>query len=119
LQILEKRESKLLGRTDVDVLFTAKAGSLTRKDAVKEVAQSMKVEEARVALLKLASGSGMRDLVGSFRVYTSEKDLKADLPGYLTTRMMTKEERAAAKEAKKKAQQAAAQAKQQAAGKKK
>lgn len=119
MQILEKKESKLLGRTDVDVLFPSKAGALSRRDAVKEVAQSMKVEENRVALLKLASGSGSRDLVGTFRVYDSEADLKLVSPGYLKIRLMTKEEREAAKAAKKKAEQAAAQAKQQQAGKKK
>jgi len=119
LQILEKKESKLLGRTDLDVLFPDKAGALTRRDAVKEVAQSMKVEENRVALLKLASGSGSRDLLGKFRVYESEGDLKLVSPGYLKVRLMTKEEREAAKAAKKKAEQAAAQAKQQKAGKKK
>ena len=119
MQILEKKESKLLGRTDIDVLFSEKAGALTRKDAVKEVAQSMKVEETQVALLKLASGSGSRDLIGTFRVYNSEADLKSVSPGYLKVRLMTKEERQAAKEAKKKAEQAAAQAKQTKAGKKK
>jgi ribosomal protein S24E len=118
MQILEKKESKLLGRTDVDVLFPQKAGALTRKDAVKEVAQSMKVEEGKVALLKLASGSGSRDLVGTFRVYGSEADVGL-VPAYLKTRMLTKEEREAVKAAKKKAEQAAAQAKQQKAGTKK
>jgi ribosomal protein S24E len=119
LQILEKKESKLLGRTDVNVLFPEKAGALSRRDAVQQVAQSMKVEENQVALLKLASGSGSRDLVGTFRVYNSESDLKKVSPGYLKVRLMTKEEREAAKAAKKKAEQAAAQAKQQQAGKKK
>ena len=119
MQILEKKESKLLGRTDLDVLFPDKAGALTRRDAVKQVAQSMKVEENRVALLKLASGSGSRDLLGTFRVYESEGDLAHVSPGYLKVRLMTKEEREAAKAAKKKAEQAAAQVKQQKAGKKK
>ena len=119
MQILEKKESKLLGLTDVDVLFSEKAGALTRKDAVKEVAQSMKVGENQVALLKLASGSGSRDLIGTFRVYESEAALKSASPGYLKVRLMTKEERQAAKEAKKKAEQAAAVVKQTKAGKKK
>jgi ribosomal protein S24E len=118
LQVLEKKDSKLLGRTEVAVLFPDKAGALSRRDAVKEVAQSMKVEENRVALLKLNSGSGSRDLRGTFRVYTSENDLKNLSPTYLTERLMTKEEREAAKQAKKKAQQAAAQAKQQKGSKK-
>ena len=119
MQILEKKESRLLRRTDLDVLFPDKAGVLTRRGAVKEVAESMKLEENRVALIKLSSGSGTRDLVGTFRVYESEGDLKLVSPGYLKVRMMTKEEREAAKAAKKKAEQAAAQAKQQQAGKKK
>ncbi len=118
MQILEKKESKLLGRTELDVLFPEKAGALSRRDAVKEVAQSMAVEEGRVALLKLSSGSGSRDLLGTFRVYDSVADLKAVSPRYLGERLMTKEEREAAKQAKKKAQQAAAQAKQQKGGKK-
>ena len=46
MQILEKKESKLLGRTDVDVLFPQKAGALTRRDAVKQVAQSMNSERS-------------------------------------------------------------------------
>lgn len=118
MQMLEKKESKLLGRTDVEVLFPDKAGGLTRKDAVKEVAQSMNVEEGRVALLKLSSGSGSRDLLGTFRVYNLDADLAKVSPGYLRDRLMTKEEREAAKQAKKKAQQAAAQAKQQKGSKK-
>jgi len=119
LQILEKKESKLLGRTDVQVLFADMAGSINRRDAVKEVAQSMKVDGNRVALLKLESGSGSRDVLGTFRVYESEAALKETSPLYLKDRLMTKEEREAAKAAKKKAEQAAAQAKQQAAGGKK
>lgn len=119
MQILDKKESKLLGRTDVSALFPDKAGAISRKEAVKEVAQSMKVDENRVALLKLSSGSGTRDVRGSFRVYYSEGDLMKVSPPYLRTRLLTKEEREAEKAAKKKAEQAAAQAKQQAAGKKK
>ena len=119
MQILDKKESKLLGRTDVKVLFADKAGEISRRDAVKQVAQSMKVEENRIALLKLSSGSGSRDVRGTFRVYDSEGDLTKVSPPYLKTRLMTKEEREAAKAAKKKAEQAAAKAKQQAAGKKK
>lgn len=118
MQILQKKESKLLKRTDLAVVFPEKAGSLSRKEAVKEVAQSMKVEENRVSLLKLDSGSGSRDVRGTFSVYDSEATLKSVSPPYLVERLMTKEERAAAKEAKKKAEQAAAQAKQQKGAKK-
>jgi len=119
MEVLAKKASKLLGRTEVEVLFADKAGSLSRRDAVKEVAQSMNVEDNKVAILKLASGSGSRDLVGTFRVYESDAAMKGLTPTYLKDRLMTKEEREAAKAAKKKAAQAAAQAKQQAAGKKK
>ena len=77
------------------------------------------MEENTGRLLKLTSGSGSRDLIGTFRVYDSEGDLKNVSPGYLNVRLMTKEEREAAKAAKKKAEQAAAQVKQQKAGKKK
>ncbi|MDA4118373.1 MAG: hypothetical protein OK455_08525 [Thaumarchaeota archaeon] len=119
MQVLEKKENKLLGRWDVDVLFPAKAGGLSRKEAVTQVAQSMNVEETRVSLLRLSSGSGSRDLIGTFRVYDTEGTRKLVSPSYLATRLMSKEEREAAKQAKKKAEAAAQQAKQQKAGKKK
>jgi len=114
MQILAKKESKLLGRTEVEALFPGSAGGVKRKDAVKEVAQSMNVDEKRVALVKLASQSGSRDLIGKFEVYDSEERLKLLSPDYLSVRVMTKEEREALKQAKKKAEQAAQQAKQQA-----
>ncbi len=41
MEIQETKESKLLGRREVLVLFKEKAGALTRRDAVKEVAQEM------------------------------------------------------------------------------
>lgn len=119
MQILAKKESKLLGRTEVEALFPAKAGAVNRRDAVKEVAQSMNVDEKRVTLVKLASQSGSRDVVGRFQVYDSEASLKVLSPGYLGVRVLTKEEREALKQAKKKAEQAAQQAKQQAKAPKK
>ena len=119
MQILAKKESKLLGRTEVEALFPAGAGGVKRKDAVKEIAQSMNVDEKRVALVRLHSQSGSRDLVGKFEVYESEARLKLLSPGYLSVRLLTKEEREAMKQAKKKAEQAAQQAKQQATSTKK
>ncbi len=113
MQVVSKKESKLLGRAEVEVVFPGKAGLISRRDAVKEVAQSMGVEENRVSLLKLGSGSGSTNAEGRFHVYGSEAIRKTVSQEYLATRLLTKEERQAQKEAKKKAEQAAAQAKQQ------
>lgn len=105
MEIRETKESKLLGRREVLVLFKEKAGALTRRDAVKEVAQEMKVEEKRVGLISLYSQAGTRSLVGRFHVYDSEESMKSLHHDYLSVRLLTKEEREKLKQEKKKAQQ--------------
>ncbi len=105
MEIQETKESKLLGRREVLVLFKEKAGALTRRDAVKEVAQEMKVEEKRVGLISLYSEAGTRSLVGRFHVYDSEESMKRLHHDYLRVRLLTKEEREKLKQDKKKAEQ--------------
>lgn len=117
MNVISKTESKLLGRTDVEVLFPARAGALNRRDAVKEVAQALNAEENRVSLVMLDPEAGTRNVRGHFRVYATEDAKNTFVPRYLTVRLMTKEEREALKQARKKAEQAAAQQQQQAAGK--
>lgn len=106
MEILERKESKLLGRTELQVLFPEKAGTLKRKEAVKEVAEALKARESEVALLELIQQSGSRNLVGRFHVYAAEGDLKLIGEKYLSVRLLTKEERDALKQAAKKAAQA-------------
>ncbi len=107
MQIVSRKDSKLLGRTELEVLFPDKAGALNRKDAVKEVAQAMNASEAQVTLVRLSPESGTRSLVGSFHVYGSEDERKKLSHEYLSVRLLTKEEKEARKAAKKKAETAA------------
>jgi ribosomal protein S24E len=119
MEIVNRKDSKLLGRSEVQVLFAGKAGAINRKEAIKEVAQSLGSSESRVTLVKLAPQAGSRDLVGWFHVYQTEDGRKLLAHEYLSTRLLTKEEREAAKAAKKKADAAAAAAAAPAAKKKK
>jgi ribosomal protein S24E len=106
MEIVTKKDSKLLGRTELEVLFADKAGALNRKDAIKEVAQAMNTSESKVTLLRLSPESGTRALVGRFHVYDSEEGKKKISHDYLAVRLLTKEEKDALKAAKKKAETA-------------
>jgi len=105
MQVLEKKDSKLLARTEVRVDFGEKAGSLSRKDAVKLVADELKVDPSKVGIIALTSGSGSKKLTGVFHVYQSDDAMKVLHQKHLAIRLLTKEEREALKQAKKKAEQ--------------
>jgi len=107
MQILDRKESKLLGRTEVQVKFADQSGALNRKDAIKEVAQALGSSESKVTLVKLAGESGTMNLVGTFHVYESEDEEKKLEQKYLAFRSLTKEEKEAIKAEKKKAEAAA------------
>ncbi len=110
MEIISRKDSKLLGRSEVRVLFAGKSGAIDRKEAVKEVAQAMNSVEGKVTLVKLSPQSGSRNLVGLFQVYDSEQGRKDLSHRYLSVRLLTKEEKDALKAAKKKAEAAAAAA---------
>jgi ribosomal protein S24E len=105
MDILERKESKLLGRTEVRVHFGEKSGALSRSEAVKMVADQLKVEPANVGIVALRSGSGSRALVGLFHVYDSKDSMKIMQEKHLGERLLTKEQREALKQAKKQAKQ--------------
>jgi ribosomal protein S24E len=107
MQIVTRKDSKLLGRTELEVLFADKAGALNRKDAIKEVAQAMNTSESKVTLLRLSPESGTRALMGRFHVYDYEEGKKKISHDYLSVRLLTKEEKDALKAANKKAEAAA------------
>jgi ribosomal protein S24E len=107
LEIISRKDSKLLGRSEVKVLFPAKSGAINRKEAIKEVAQALNSSEGKVTLLRLSPQAGSRNLVGRFHVYDTEEGRKEMAHHYLSVRLMTKEERDALKAAKKKAETAA------------
>ena len=110
MEIVSRKDSKLLGRSEVQVLFGGKAGAINRKEAIHEVAQAMNSTEGRVTLVRLSPQAGARNLVGWFHVYDSEEGRKEVAHDYLSARLLTKEEKEAAKAAKKKAEAAAAAA---------
>jgi ribosomal protein S24E len=110
MEIVSRKDSKLLGRSEVQVLFGGKSGAINRKEAIHEVAQAMNSSEAKVALVRLSPQAGSRNLVGWFHVYDSEEGRKEVTHDYLSVRLLTKEEKEAAKAAKKKADAAAAAA---------
>ncbi|MDG6925590.1 MAG: hypothetical protein JRN09_03460 [Nitrososphaerota archaeon] len=107
MEIVTRKDSKLLGRSELEVLFADKAGALNRKDAIKEVAQALNTSEGKITLIRLSPESGSRALVGRFHVYDSEDEKKKVSHNYLSVRLLTKEEKEALKAAKKKAETAA------------
>lgn len=102
MEILRKTESRLLGRIELDVSMPDAGGKLSRRDAIAAVAGEMKVEPARVGLVKLKQQYGTRDVVGTFYVYGSEQEMKKLHAGHLAVRALTKEEREKLKQEKKK-----------------
>ena len=105
MEILDRKDSKLLGRTEVRVHFGEKSGALTRTDAVKMVADQLKVDPANVGIVALHSGSGSKALFGSFHVYDSKDSMNVLQEKYLNVRLLTKVQREALKQAKKQAKQ--------------
>jgi ribosomal protein S24E len=110
MEIVSRKDSKLLGRSEVQVLFGEKSGAINRKEAIHQVAQALNSTEGRVTLVRLSPQAGSRNLVGWFHVYDSEEGRKEVAHEYLSARLLTKEEKEAAKAAKKKADAAAAAA---------
>jgi ribosomal protein S24E len=108
MEIVSRKDSKLLGRSELQVLFAEKSGAINRKEAIKEVARALNTVEGKVTLVRLSPQAGSRNLVGLFHVYDSEEGRKEIAHAYLSTRLLTKEEKEALKAAKKKAEQAAA-----------
>ena len=102
MQIQKKSESKLLGRTLVEVVIEGKAGALSRKEAIAMVAEEMKTPAENVGVVVLAQQSGSRDIWGKFYVYGSA-DTKKIHPKHLNERVLTKEEREKLKQERKKA----------------
>ena len=105
MEILGRKDSKLLGRTEIRVHFGEVSGALPRTAAIKIVADHLKVDPANVGIVALHSGSGSRNLIGLFHVYDSKDSMKIIQEKYLTVRILSKEQREALKQAKKQAKQ--------------
>lgn len=103
MQAEKKSESKVLGRSYVELEIDGKAGRLTRKEAIAAVAEQLGVDAENVGLLRLDGQSGTEKVVGRFYVYASVDAKKRLHPRYLAERMLTKEEREKLKQERKKA----------------
>ena len=73
MKILTKTESKLLGRTYIEIEMEGKAGMISRKDAVSAAATELNVPGDQVALLRLDQKAGSREVVGRFFVRSEER----------------------------------------------
>ena len=103
MEIVKKNDSRLLGRTEVQVRIRGKAGKMSRREAVTLVANQMQVAPANVGLVRMQQQSGSTDIVGTFFVYESEETMKKVHPEHLSVRTLGKEEREKLKQEKKKA----------------
>lgn len=103
MKILTKTESKLLGRTYIEIEMEGKAGMISRKDAVSAAATELNVPGDQVALLRLDQKAGSREVVGRFFVYSSPEGKKKVHPPHLAERILTKEEREKLRQDRKKA----------------
>jgi ribosomal protein S24E len=110
LQVEKRSESKVLDRSYVEVALEAKAGKLTRKEAIATVAQELGVPEENIGLVRIEGRSGTTKLLGKFYVYGSAASKKRVHPKYLEERMLSKDEREKLKQERKKAATAPAAA---------
>ena len=103
-QIIEDKMNDLLRRREISLIFRSMAGSLTRQDAVKIVAEKFNVDFSKIYQMSLNTKTGTKDVFGLFYIYNNSEDAKKQLPRYIFLRMSPKEEREKMiKELKKKA----------------
>ena len=103
---LEDRTNALLKRREVRCLFKGQAGKLTRNDAVKLLAEQLKLDKKFVIPVTLKCETGRMDVRGTFYVYDDEGLAKKHLPKYVFLRLLSKEEKKEAKEEKKEPEKA-------------
>ena len=103
MQVLKKSESKLLGRTYVELAIDDKAGTISRRGAVEAAAKELGVEADRIGLVGLEGQSGATAVVGKLYVYESADAKKKMHQRHLQERMLTNEEREKLKQDRKKA----------------
>ncbi|MDA4125337.1 MAG: hypothetical protein OK438_07845 [Thaumarchaeota archaeon] len=107
MQAEKKSESKVLGRSYVEMKLEGRAGKLTRKEAIAAVAEQLGVAPENIGIVGLDGRAGTTDVSGRFYVYSSAEAKKRVHPRYLEERMLTKEEREKLRQERKKAATAA------------
>ena len=103
MQVQKRVASKLLDREYVELTIDNSAGKVTRKDAIRGLAQELGIPEENVGLLRLEEQSGKSLVLGKFYVYGSKESKKMHFPRYLEERSLSKEEREKLKQERKKA----------------
>lgn len=103
MQIVKRSDSKVLERSYVELRLDGRAGKLTRKEAIAEVAHELGVAPENVGIVRLDGQAGTTDVVGRFYVYGSAEAKRRAHPRYLEERILTKEEREKLKQERKKA----------------
>jgi ribosomal protein S24E len=102
LQTKKSTESKVLGRSSVELVIEGRAGRISRKEAISLSAQEMGVEQERVGLVKMEGRSGSETIVAKFFIYASAEAKKKLHPRYLEERTLSKEERQKLRQERKK-----------------
>ena len=103
MQIVKRSDSKVLERSYVELRLNGRAGKLTRKEAIAEVAQELGVAPENVGIVRLDGRAGTTDVIGRFYVYGSAEAKKRAHPRYLEERVLTKAEREKLKQERKRA----------------
>lgn len=101
VELIERKESRLLGREYLKVLVRDAAGKLTRREAINLLASTLGLAQENIFLLNLDCQTGSRDVLAEFHVYKN-KEAKVLFPRYLLERMLSKEEREKLKQERKK-----------------
>lgn len=103
MQVWKKSDSKVLGRSYVELRLEGRAGKVTRKEAIAAVAQELGVAPEQVGVVRLDGRAGTTDVIGRFYVYGSAEAKKRIHPRYLEERVLPREEREKLKQERKKA----------------
>jgi ribosomal protein S24E len=99
IEVLKDSENKLLDRRELTVLFRGGSGFISRRGATEAISTRLGVPKEKVKVISLNGKFGLRDLVGSVYVYSDEKNMKKQLPPFLSIRELPKDERKKAREA--------------------
>jgi ribosomal protein S24E len=99
IEVLKDSENKLLSRRELTVVFKGGSGFITRAGAAEAVSSRLGVPKEKVKVISLLGKFGLRDLVGSVYVYSDAKEIKRQLPSFLSIRELPKDERKKAREA--------------------
>jgi ribosomal protein S24E len=102
LQITKKLESKVLGRSYLEVSLEEISGKISRKEAIEALAKELGVPNEKVGLIRIDGKSGTTGAVAKFYIYDSTEMKNRLQPRHLLERNLTKEEREKLKQDRKK-----------------